>query len=123
MKIHINVDDEDSRFRLNLWVPTGLIKSRFIWKQAGKAKGMTPELADKLQKAFTTAYSEIKDYIKANGHFTLVEVQSDGNACEDNDMKTTIQRPRCKAKAERRGSNIHHFKKTPSRSHHCILPT
>ena len=47
MKIHINVDDEDSRFKLNLWVPTGLIKSRFIWKQAGKAKGMTPELADK----------------------------------------------------------------------------
>ena len=78
MKIHINVDDEDSRFKLNLWVPTGLIKSRFIWKQAGKAKGMTPELADKLQKAFTMAYSEIKDYIKTNGHFTLVEAQSDG---------------------------------------------
>ena len=78
MKINIKVNEEDSRFKLNLWIPTSLIKSRFIWKQAGKAKGMTPELADKLQKALTAAYSEIRNYIKANGHFTLVEAQSDG---------------------------------------------
>lgn len=82
MKIHINVDDEDSRFRLNLRVPTSLIKSKFIWKQVGKAKDMTPELAQKLQKAFTMAYSEIRNCIKANGHFTLVEVDSNGTHVE-----------------------------------------
>ncbi len=78
MKINIKVNEEDSRFKLNLWVPTSLIKSRFIWKQAGKAKGMTPELAQKIQKAVSRAYSEIKEYIRANGHFTLVEADSDG---------------------------------------------
>ena len=78
MRIHIDTNDEDSRFRLNLWVPTSLIKSKFIWKQVGKAKGMTPELANKLQSAVSKAYLGIKEYIRANGHFTLVEAQSDG---------------------------------------------
>ncbi len=78
MKINIKVNDEDSRFRLNLWVPTSLLKSKFIWKQVGKAKGMTPELANKLQKAVSKAYFGIKEYIRTNGHFTLVEAQSDG---------------------------------------------
>lgn len=78
MKINIKVNEEDSKFRLNLWVPTSLIKSRFIWKQVGKSKGMTPELSQRIQKAVSKAYSEIKEYIRANGHFTLVEADSDG---------------------------------------------
>ena len=71
MKINIKVNDEDSRFRLNLWVPTSLLKSKFIWKQVGKAKGMTPELANKLQKAVSKAYFGIKEYIIYTNQRTL----------------------------------------------------
>ena len=79
MKIRINVNEEDSKFRISLWVPTGLIRSRFVWRQIGKLKGMTPELAQKLQRSFDAAYRQMKEYIRTNGHFTMVEAVSDGS--------------------------------------------
>lgn len=69
---------ENDGFGLNLWLPTSLLKSKFILSLINKhcdnenIKIYIP-LIPKLYKSF-------KKYIKENGHFVLIDItSSDGD--------------------------------------------
>ena len=65
----------EERFKINLFLPTSLIKSKFIWNQVLKYGGINID-----KEVMKKAYKVLKDYIKENGHFVLVHVvSSDGD--------------------------------------------
>ena len=70
MKIHIKSNDG---YGIKLWLPTSLMKSKFILKNIKKYGGIDIEpLMNLLPKINKT----LKIYIKKHGHFTLVDVRS-----------------------------------------------
>ena len=70
MKIHIKSNDG---YGIKLWLPTSLLKSKFILKNIKKYGGIDIEpLMNLLPKINKT----LKRYIKKHGHFTLVDVRS-----------------------------------------------
>ena len=70
MKIHIKSNDG---YGIKLWLPTSLLKSKFILKNIKKYGGIDIEpLMNLLPKINKT----LKTYIKKYGHFTLVDVRS-----------------------------------------------
>ena len=70
MKIHIKSNDG---YGIKLWLPTSLLKSKFILKNIKKYGGIDVEpLMNLLPKINKT----LKTYIKKYGHFTLVDVRS-----------------------------------------------
>ena len=70
MKIHIKSND---CYGIKLWLPTSLLKSKFILKNIKKYGGIDVEpLMNLLPKINKT----LKTYIKKYGHFTLVDVRS-----------------------------------------------
>ena len=70
MKIHIKSNDG---YGIKLWLPTSLLKSKFILKNIKKYGGIDIEpLINSLPKINKT----LKTYIKKHGHFTLVDVRS-----------------------------------------------
>ena len=71
MKIIIK---RNSKKKLTFHVPLVLMKSKsFLLMIAKKAN----ENHKKNIKLITTSYKDVKKYIKSNGHFTLLEVDSD----------------------------------------------
>ena len=70
MKIHIKSNDG---YGIKLWLPTSLLKSKFILKNIKKYGGIDIEpvmnLLPKINKT-------LKTYIKKHGHFTIVDVRS-----------------------------------------------
>ena len=70
MKIHIKSNDG---YGIKLWIPTSLLKSKFILKNIKKHGGIDIEplmiLLPKINKT-------LKAYIKKHGHFTLIDVRS-----------------------------------------------
>jgi hypothetical protein len=70
MKIHIKSNDG---YGIKLWIPTSLLKSKFILKNIKKYGGIDIEplmiLLPKINKT-------LKAYIKKHGHFTLIDVRS-----------------------------------------------
>lgn len=70
MKIHIKSNDG---YGIKLWIPTSLLKSKFILRILKKHGGIDIEpLMNLLPKINKT----LKIYIKKHGHFTLVDVRS-----------------------------------------------
>ena len=70
MKIHIKSNDG---YGIKLWLPTSLLKSKFILKNIKKHSGIDIEpLMNLLPKINKT----LKTYIKKHGHFTVVDVRS-----------------------------------------------
>ena len=67
-------DDEGHKFKL--WLPTCLLKSKFLLKKLTKygIKDVKP-LFDLTPKI----YKSLKKYIRKHGHFVLVDIDSDGN--------------------------------------------
>ena len=70
MKIHIKSNDG---YRIKLWLPTSLIKSRFILKNIKKHGGIDIE---PLINSSPIIYTALKEYIMKNGHFIFVDIES-----------------------------------------------
>lgn len=64
---------KDESFRLKIWLPTTLLKSKFIIKIIKKHIKINNELFD----LFPLIYKELKKYIRKNGHFILIEALDD----------------------------------------------
>ena len=70
MKIYIKSNDGHN---IKLWLPTSLLKSKFILNNIKKSGGTDIE---PLMKLIPIIYKTLKKYIKEHGHFTLVDVRS-----------------------------------------------
>ena len=70
MKIHIKSNDG---YGIKLWLPTSLLKSKFILKNIKKYGGIDIE---PLMNLLPKINKNLKTYIKKYGHFTLVDVRS-----------------------------------------------
>lgn len=57
--------------KLKFWIPTRLIKLKFVYKQIFKDSNLNAYNIGKL------IYKELRKYIKNFGHFTLVDIISD----------------------------------------------
>lgn len=72
MKITIQFNETK---RITLFFPTRLIRSRLVWKMILQHT----EETNHLQSIYTVMrplYRYLKDYVKQNGHFTLVEAKT-----------------------------------------------
>jgi hypothetical protein len=58
---------------IKLWLPTSLLKSKFIIKRIIKHCGDDNE---QLMNSLPIINKSIKEYIRKNGHFVLIEIQS-----------------------------------------------
>ena len=70
MKIHIKSNDG---YGIKLWLPTSLLKSKFILKNIKKYGRIDIE---PLMNLLPKINKNLKTYIKKYGHFTLVDVRS-----------------------------------------------
>lgn len=67
--MRIKVISKEEKVRINLVLPTSLIKSKIILNKIKKYSGVDLDI-----NTFKNMYKVLKDYIKENGHFNLVEV-------------------------------------------------
>lgn len=80
----IFVKNNDLKRPIRLYFPNSLLKAKFIYKMiVSKRKGELgtedKEILEKLLVLRKVAYRALVNYIKTQGHFTLVEVNaSDG---------------------------------------------
>ncbi len=70
MKIHIK---DSNGLGFKLWLPTSLLKSWFIINKLKKYGGIDIE---PLINSLPIIYTALKEYIKKNGHFILVDIES-----------------------------------------------
>lgn len=69
MKLHIKASEG---FRLNLWLPTSLLKSKFVITHIKKhVAGIEP-----LMNTLPLVYKALEKHIKKNGHFVLIDIES-----------------------------------------------
>lgn len=69
MKIYIK---NNEGFKLKLWLPSSFLKRKFILKMISN----NDEYNEKLKAILPKLYGSLKQFIKKNGHFTLVEINS-----------------------------------------------
>ena len=76
MKIRIR--PSDSNFRLSIYLPLRLLKSRIAARAIAEAmnEDCTPEEVDAVRKTLIDSYQFIKQYVKTHGHFYLLDVTS-----------------------------------------------
>ncbi len=70
MKLYIK---EDKGHELKLWLPTSLLKSKFIIRNI-KRYGSTD--IEPFMDLLPMLYKVLKKYIKQNGHFVLLDIKS-----------------------------------------------
>ena len=70
MKIQVISSDGH---KINLWLPTSLLKSKLILNTIKKNCGTDIE---SLMESLPIIYKTLKTYIKKHGHFTLVDIRS-----------------------------------------------
>ena len=70
MKIYVNSSDGH---KLKLWLPTSLLKSKFIINNIKKYVGTDIDI---LMNSSPKIFKTLKAYIKKRGHFTLVDIRS-----------------------------------------------
>lgn len=59
--------------KLVLWFPLSFLKFKFIWKKVNNE-----DMHIDLETLRINFYKSIKDYVKENGHFNILEVESKG---------------------------------------------
>lgn len=63
-------------FPIKIVFPTGLMKSKLIWKSVEKNSGWEDQdTFRQYQPMLAACCDELTDYVKKNGHFNLVEVE------------------------------------------------
>ena len=71
--MRIKVKPAESKITFRLWLPTSMLKSKFITKQIIKyCKGVNLDFKELMPKM----YKSLKSYIRHNGHFILIDVVS-----------------------------------------------
>lgn len=71
----IKVISPEEKVKINISIPTILIKSKLVLNNINKYAGVDIDV-----DIFRKMYKSLRTYIKENGHFNLVEVNSkDGN--------------------------------------------
>ena len=75
MKILVKNKSGEGPRRIALWVPLWLIKSRFICHLIANHAEVGMDGQD-FHRCIREGYKALKAYVKANGHFNLVEVKS-----------------------------------------------
>ena len=69
----IKLKPSEGKFSFRLWLPTSMLKSKFIKNQIVKyCKGVSIDFTTLMPKM----YKSLKSYIRHNGHFVLVDVVS-----------------------------------------------
>ena len=77
MKIKFKWNNDNKNKKLQILLPNSLIKSKLIWKLIFKnTKDVTFEDFEYSYKVGAKLYKAIKDYIKANGHFVFMEIDT-----------------------------------------------
>ena len=74
MRIIVKNKNERPHF-LALFFPLWMVKLKVVSKGLAKNKDIALD-ADELHKTIKSAYREIKKYVRENGHFDLVKVDS-----------------------------------------------
>ena len=76
MKIRIRPNG--SWFRITLHLPLWMVKTRFVARVIAESlnENATPQEIQTYQRLTKEAYSELKAFIKRNGHFNLVDIRS-----------------------------------------------
>lgn len=69
--MRIKVISPEDKVKINLIIPTSLIKSKILLNEIKKHSGVDLDVT-----VFKKMYKSLKEYIKENGHFNLVEVNS-----------------------------------------------
>lgn len=72
----IKISSKENNYKLVFFLPTSLIKTRLFWNLLNN---------DCIHGSYYLArlsYRSLKKYIKANGHFTLIDIQSNNNIIE-----------------------------------------
>ena len=67
--MRIKVISKEEKVKINLVLPTSLIKSKIILNKIKEYSGVDLDI-----NTFKNMYKVLKDYIKDNGNFNLVEV-------------------------------------------------
>lgn len=84
MKIKVLNKNKSEKFKkISILLPTSLIKTKMFWKQVYKNNTLDKDDVEEYIKSLVTykkIYKQIKKYVKANGHFVLLEVISN-NYC------------------------------------------
>lgn len=65
----IKIYDAESKKNMIFFFPTSAVKSRFLWRLAGSEYEKYRLLSKKM-------YKNLKAYIKENGHFDFVDIDS-----------------------------------------------
>lgn len=73
MKIIINSEDK----KIKLIIPLSVMKWKVVYKNMLKNSEMTKKDKEILEKKIPLLIKTVKKYIKENGHFTFVEVESE----------------------------------------------
>ena len=69
MKIHIKNNKSEFKF----WLPTSFLKSKYLLKKIKKDSTVDLEA---LMNSLPIIYKSLKYYIKKNGHFVLIDIES-----------------------------------------------
>ena len=73
--MRIKVISPEEKVKINISIPNILIKSKLVLNSINKYAGVNID-----SDIFRKMYKSLRSYIKENGHFNLVEVNSkDGN--------------------------------------------
>ena len=72
--MRILVYEKEGNHRIRLYLPNGLLSSRFIWRMVGKygSKNALPMSAEQLRELTLN----LRRYVRENGHIDLVQVES-----------------------------------------------
>lgn len=76
MKVHIK--DGETKRKFSLWVPTSILKWKWIYSLIIKYSkdDTSKKITNLIKNNSKKFYKILKKYIKANGHFTLVDIES-----------------------------------------------
>lgn len=75
MKIMIYTDDK----KINLWLPTSLMKCKFIQKKILNRNFGFGESIDEYKETYKKIYKSLKEFKHKNGSFYLVDIQTADN--------------------------------------------
>lgn len=74
--MRIKIQSKENNYKLVIFLPTSLIKTKIFWSFINN---------ESIKEAYHLAritYKLLKNYIKENGHFTLVDIQSENGLIE-----------------------------------------
>jgi len=75
MKLTIKLKQKKVPLKIHIWLPLFFAKSKIIWKIAINSSEEKKEII-KAKKLTINIYKYLKQIVKENGHFTLIEIDN-----------------------------------------------